>query len=298
MKTIFKFIRVLMFLVIFGTLPVISSAANYTFSFFDYPGATDTRPTGINSSGKIVGDYGAWSHGFTYEAGVAASLDFPGSPWSFAYGINTQGHVAGVYQFTATSNYSYIYDGNSFTSFHYYGANKTHAGGINDKNHIVGHIDDGLQGFFYDSVAQTFDFFVYPGGVLHTRPSGINNNGTIAGLYLDGNNIWHGFLKEGEVFTSVDYPGALNTYLIGINNHGEIVGNYDYNANGRRYSFIYKDGVFRMLDIPGYKNIQARGITDDGRIVGRATDAEGNSHGFLATPKIKITAAVNFLLLD
>ena len=297
MKTIFRFTMFLMLMVILLGIPMISHANNYTFSFFDYPGATDTRPNSINRSGKIVGDYGNWTHGFTYEAGVAASLDFSGSPWSFAYGINTQGHVAGVYQFNATSNYSYIYDGNSFTSFHYYGANKTHAGGINDKNHIVGHIDDGLQGFFYDSVAQTFDLFVYPGGVLQTRPSGINNNGVISGYYIDNTDKSHGFFKDGAVFTSIDYPGALNTYPIGINNYGAMVGSYDITPGGVRYGFIYKNGVFTPFNIPGYTNINARGITDDGRIVGRARAANGNSHGFLATPP-KITPIMNLLLGD
>jgi probable HAF family extracellular repeat protein len=295
MKTIIKFILVLMFVVIFAARPAISSATNYTFSFFDYPGATDIRPTGINSSGKIVGDYDNWSHGFTYEAGIAAPLNVFGSLWSFAYGINTQGHITGVYRGIDGFNYSYLYYDGSVTSFGISG-NNTHAGGINDYDQIVGHINDGTTGFFYDNGTETFEFFVYPGDTIQTRPSGINNNGIINGLYLD-NTGWHGFIKKGDVFTSVDYPGALNTYIIGINNYEVMIGSYDTVPNGERYGFIYKDGIFTPFKIPGYTNINARGITDDGRIVGRAKDANGNSHGFLATPA-NITPIVNFLLGD
>jgi hypothetical protein len=149
----------------------------------------------------------------------------------------------------------------------------------------VGHINNGTYAFFYDK--GTFDTFVYPGkNTQDIRASGINNKGIIAGLYVDEIGKSHGFFKKGSKFTSVEYPGALNTYLIGINNNGEMVGSYDTVPNGPRHGFIYKNKKFTQFNIPNYSNINARGITDDGRIVGRAYDAEGNSHGFLALPDI------------
>ena len=51
----------------------------------DYPGAAETRATAINDNGTIVGSYtkylppNAWWHGFIYNNGKWATLDFPDS---------------------------------------------------------------------------------------------------------------------------------------------------------------------------------------------------------------------------
>jgi hypothetical protein len=34
----------------------------------------------------------------------------------------------------------------------------------------------------------------------------------------------HGFLKDGAIYTTIDVPGATNTYLQGINVVGQLVG--------------------------------------------------------------------------
>lgn len=46
------------------------------------------------------------------------------------------------------------------------------------------------------------------------------------GYYEDSAGVDYGFLDNGGVYTSIDYPGAWDTGAYGINDAGEIVGYY------------------------------------------------------------------------
>ena len=78
-------------------------------------------------------------------------------------------------------------------------------------------------------------------GSARTLPTGINDQGQIAGTYvfgalgflldpdLFGNFILggeHGFVLDKGVFRTIDVPGANGTSVSGINNRGDLVGNY------------------------------------------------------------------------
>jgi hypothetical protein len=55
----------------------------------------------MNPRGDIVGGYrdGAGrTHGFVLRAGYFITLDFPGSNFTFAAGINSHGQIVGVYR--------------------------------------------------------------------------------------------------------------------------------------------------------------------------------------------------------
>jgi probable HAF family extracellular repeat protein len=47
---------------------------------------------------------------------------------------------------------------------------------------------------------------------------------------------------------------------------------------------LLSDGEYTTLDFPGAMNTVANGINNLGQIVGYYVDANGNEHGFLATP--------------
>ena len=94
--------------------------------------------------------------------------------------------------------------------------------------------------------------------------------------------IGHGFLLDGDVFTTIDHPDAVDeTGVAGINSRGQIVGGY-VDAEGTVRSFLLDDGVFTPIDHPdaGAATI-ASGINDRGQIVGLYVDADGRGHGFL-----------------
>ena len=118
----------------------------------------------------------------------------------------------------------------------------TVAFGINDKGETVGDYVDpdpdagGRKGFFRSSKGEFTTFDVQ--GAVITIGEGINNEGTIVGLYVDeADGSVHGFvvqkknlrsvLQNGD-FTAVNVtlPGAVGTQVLSINSKGEIVGLY------------------------------------------------------------------------
>jgi len=60
--------------------------------------------------------------------------------------------------------------------------------------------------------------------------------GQIVGQYSDANAVLHGFLLSQGSFTTIDYPGAIDTRLTGINPEGQIVGQ-DNASNGLAITF-------------------------------------------------------------
>jgi uncharacterized membrane protein len=86
-------------------------------------------------------------------------------------------------------------------------------------------------------------------------------------------------LRDGSVFTSFAFPGAIDTSAEGINNAGQIVG-WVYDRIGT-HGFL-KDGAnFTKFDFPGAQSTYAEGINDRGQITGYYYDGT-SYHGFLA----------------
>jgi hypothetical protein len=67
--------------------------------------------------------------------------------------------------------------------------------------------------------------------------------------------------------TTIDYPGAINSYAAGINDSGQIAGYY-FGSNNYFYGFSLSSGAFSSISVPGSLNTYAFGISDSGQIVG------------------------------
>jgi hypothetical protein len=128
------------------------------------------------------------------------------------------------------------------------------------------------------SAQYNFVTLVIPAAVIGAQANAINNDGLVAGYYLDANYTAHGFTwQQGQVQT-VDYPGAVATFLNGINNRGLIIGYY-YDVNYNSHAVIYSvpSGTWSTLpDIEGYSANTAFGIDDDGV-------ASGSAYGYLGS---------------
>jgi hypothetical protein len=101
--------------------------------------------------------------------------------------------------------------------------------------------------------------------------------------------VIHGYLKDGDHYTEIAFPGAPNTAAFGINDSGVVVGLYG-NAGSGPYGFavgsrgfILQKGLYSPLDYPGAATSFPIGINDTGQIVGVYQDAAGTFHGYLAT---------------
>jgi hypothetical protein len=131
-------------------------ATNVTHSFlvskkgvfsatFDPPGATGSTPSVVIPSGAVVGAFTTASgttcstqcEGYLLYHGSYATINYPGSSFTFAGGANAEGTIVGIYTDSSGAGHGYLFNG-AYTSFDYPGASFTEATGINPGGVIVG----------------------------------------------------------------------------------------------------------------------------------------------------------------
>ncbi len=131
-------------------------ATNVTHSFlvskkgafsatFDPPGATGSTTSVVIPSGAVVGAYTNVSgttcstqcQGYMLFHGTYATINYPGSSFTFAGGANAEGNIVGIYTDASGSGHGFLFNG-AYTSFDYPGASFTEATGINPGGVIVG----------------------------------------------------------------------------------------------------------------------------------------------------------------
>lgn len=243
------------------------------FATIDFPGAVYTEALGINPRGHIVGEYvdatNLRSHGFLLTRHGFRTIDAPGAINTFISWINPQGDMVGGYMDAGGSFHGLLVSHGAFTTIDFPDASNTFGLGINSKGEIVGgYIDSAglnLHGFLMNKGKfRTFDFpgantqisacGGLGGGVAYT--DGINDEGAIVGGYCGADNHLHGFLlsmmemSEAEeigkslqneadsgTFSTIDFPGGINSFASGINSEGKIVGGYQ-SADGHYHGFL------------------------------------------------------------
>ena len=251
---------------------------------FDVPGA-DINPadqlgsivSGINALGVVAGYYydsSAVAHGFLRNPnGKFTSFDAPGSSASgtFVVGqINVEVAVAGFYTNSAPSFRAYIRnpDG-TFVTFSApdacdttinAGCDGTGAYAINDAGTVVGAFRDSSGNFVAHGYLRQRDGTLTPfeapgagdGAYQGTgaysflgTPPGLNNLGATASLFLDGNYVFHGYVRSPQgTFVTFDAPGAsltpggfAGTVPDCINDLGVVSGFY-IDANNVQHGFL------------------------------------------------------------
>jgi hypothetical protein len=266
-----------------------TARADFMFQSFDVPGAAKgTFAGGLNDSGAIVGYYtdsAGVQHGFLRSpAGAYTTLDPPGAGASGASGIASSGKIVGSYSFTGVSGLGFVLSGGTYTTINVPGSTQTSALGISPSGTIVGSYSNssGDHGFLLSGAdLTTFD---YPGP--HTIfPIGVNDSGQVVG-YLDTSL---GFMLDSKGFTTLTVPGSQATFATGINNLGQIVGYYTKGPNigPTTHGFLLDgSGNYTTFDAPGATGTGTIpfGINNKGQVTGYYFDANGNVHGFLATP--------------
>ena len=86
--------------------------------------------------------------------------------------------------------------------------------------------------------------------------------------------------QAGTATRTVDFPGAISTFLYGINNAGQMVGAYVDDGEAT-HGFLLNNGVFTTIDYPGSTLSVAAGINNNGDITGQYNDSDGIGHGFV-----------------
>jgi uncharacterized membrane protein len=111
----------------------------------------------------------------------------------------------------------------------------------------------------------------------------------------------HGFLLSKGNFTTIDVPGASDTFANGINPKGDIVGTYFQSCFPcSTHGFLLSNGVFTTIDFPGALSNTVivgtllNGINAEGDIVGyyasvKIGSIDVHTHGFLLSKGVFTT---------
>ncbi|MDE0554300.1 MAG: hypothetical protein OXI24_08810, partial [Candidatus Poribacteria bacterium] len=96
----------------------------------------------------------------------------------------------------------------------------------------------------------TFETIEVP-GIDFLEVSASNDFGDYAGNTRspDGEKTI-GFTLTDGVFTTYDFPGAVNTFFYALDNAGKAAGHYK-DIDGLYHGVILKDGELRQYDFPG-----------------------------------------------
>ncbi len=114
----------------------------------------------------------------------------------------------------------------------------------------------------------------------------INDDGEIAGQYIDAEGAVHGFVRHKDgTFTAFDAPGASKkpgsgTFPRSISKAGEVAGYFESDPNGTRHGFVrHRNGAFTPFDPSGSAGTVAQSINENGATIGNyVSDA---AHGFV-----------------
>ena len=124
-------------------------------------GAAGSQATSISNKGTVSGFYftnqGTESHGFLERQGTITKLDYPGSKFTQALGVNVQEEVVGFYIDSAGNTHGFVYRQGQFQKVDEPQAVEpggTVINGVNDQGEIVG--------FYVDAAGNTDGFVGTP----------------------------------------------------------------------------------------------------------------------------------------
>jgi hypothetical protein len=133
-----------------------------------------------------------------------------------------------------------------------------------------------------------------------TWANAINAIGEVAGWYVDGNNVHHGFIRglDGEIRSvNAGRAGAAayqGTLIEGMNSAGATTGYY-IDSNNVNHGFVRApDGRFTIIDVPTAGTAASQGtiasnVNAAGTVLGAFIDAESNWHYFLRGSDARFT---------
>jgi hypothetical protein len=277
-----------------------AASAQYKFVKLKVPmsGAKDTAPAAISNQNEIVGTFREPKDAFHPTLGFLRTNDTP-AQWIYisdpdgnqrftqANGVNSSRMVVGDYEVSSSIIEGMFYDSGGYSTYSLSGCKRTYINGINDNGDLTGDCQEGgsYEGWYRIGSSSTPTFFVVPGST-NTYTTAINSEDTVVGWYYQGNN--HGYMRTstGEV-TSIDYPGAVATWVFGISaptGTGDVLlsGNYE-DSNGVFHGYIYDAGSFTLIDAPGATSTAVTAINKNGWFVG-AYQVGNKSYAYYAKP--------------
>jgi probable HAF family extracellular repeat protein len=239
---------------------------------------TTSRGTGINSTGQVTG-YGTVSgatNAYFWDGNTSHNVNLllPSGAGGYNYGlgVNDSGLVVGYYGNSTgpVVNTPLVWQGGTFTNIlpsmqtQLPGTVWAGALGVNNTGEIVGTYSTGTN--FQTGTLQIGSAYLYKdsthivdlgniGTGFHAQANGINNNGTVVGTAVLGDNstqhafVWAPTVANGTTSTtgmvdlnSLGIGGLPSGYYfqsaLGINNDGSIVGNMFNGTTYRAFALV------------------------------------------------------------
>jgi hypothetical protein len=292
--------RVLVSLLLFvsGIPAMAQTVASCTFTTFQIPGFSGTRPSGINRYGNVVGSVYVQTNDappdttytafIRYADGAVKLFRAPGTSSTDSTQFQKR-NALGATTGAASGIGGFVYYKGTWQPVT--GPNGTGGpSGINLYGTLVGSylstVTNGpVRGFkLKDGKYSVINF---PQS-SETEAVAISDTGVIIGNYGAADGFHHGFVLKNGVYTNFDNPFSVNppvpntrTQVEDINASGAIVGLY---FNGKAFvPFLYKDGVFKDVVVPGYQGTTVMGINGYGTITGSTSSSQGVEVGFIGT---------------
>jgi len=273
----------------------ISDSAQYLFQTIGVQDSPNVQGYAINDAGVLSGSYAddqSNAHGFVWQQDNFQTIDHTGAASTYLNALNSQGIAVGAYGTNGTSHaVTYSVPSGEWTDLpDIRGYSQNAAYGINSAGVVVGYASKGDTSiaWIWDPATSSYSFFNVPGAARHsTYPSGINDQATVVGSYVDTSGVTHGFSMQGKTVTTIDVPGAAGTFPYGINNSGTVVGSW-FDAAGAMQGFILTgDGTFTTADFPGPLLTVIEGINNQGEIAGSYVEIpSGAMKAFIGRPGV------------
>jgi probable HAF family extracellular repeat protein len=244
------------------------------------PGSPESYAYGINDAGTVVGTTAV--NGQVHGTIWSASGPTDLGAGAYAMGINDSGQVVG-----GNGNAFVVSNGQVQSLGTISGENWSAAYGINDAGTVVG---DGrlANGTFRGIVWSPDGSMILLGtfGGASSQATDINDSGEVVGFASVASGYQHAFSALDALLIDLGTLGGGSSYAYGVNDNGAIVG-YSSLADGEQHAFLYEDGTMFDLNslLPpdsGWELLQAYGINDSGQITGIGL-YEGQMSAFLLT---------------
>jgi probable HAF family extracellular repeat protein len=269
-------------------------------------GSSVSVANAINNSGEIAGwnSYDSNANfdpqAFLYSNGSMQNINSPSlfPSGTEAYGINNAGEVVGTGYINSSTFHAFLYSGAKMKDIGPSGAFQATAYAINTSGQVVGtySLNSGASGtFLYTNGKMTK--LPNPAGSSGAFGTAINDNGEIVGTLYPAQGGSHAAKFSGGAWTDLgSYPGAQGSGANAINSAGQIVGTAIFPSTykpfrpGKHVPVISTASGLVDLNtmIPsgsGFTLTDAVDINSTGQILCDATNANGNEHAVLLSPK-------------
>jgi uncharacterized membrane protein len=211
------------------------------FTAIDSPDAAYTVAIGTNDAGQIVGDTD--TAGFLYDIATQefTHLSFPKpNSLTFAEGINNAGTIVGSilltsggytvgFELTGTKYREIVFPKPKIVL--------TALRSINNSGASIAEVSAPHHQKSFVFAKHKFRPIVVP-GISGAFAFALNDENSIAGMYLKTPNSIAGFVYQGGMVQSLEFPGQPTTYAYSINNAGHVAGTF-YDSEDVPHGYIW-----------------------------------------------------------